>query len=662
MPEYKKASYSGEELVLKNSSISIKVYKRLSGWGFAEIYNADNKLMGVIDNFGELKLRDQDIPMRIEADTVSKNGNELIFDVCTSNAAQRLKGTSFESWIGYPFTQTVLKGKYVISLEDDRIKIITTLYSDFNVYAEYLRLFWLYCGESSYGVEKTDALLPGVDWPVGDEWSSGTDFFKDPWADRRIPHPNKVGAPFMALSHKNDYISVEYDLDVPVTRWFNYSEYYCQPVFAVPNFIERQNNSLLGIMIPDVKTEDEENKPVSKPFEIHKGQKITFSACVKIGRGTSVDALADFVKTNGLPDPEPIYSPEEALKKISNAYNTNLYHKGEGFGYRQGHASSISKRPPAFIYRYINENPDSELSLSLKEKIKEFGEPEKTASPDVSSLIKRGDTILSWQKEDGSFCFDPEGRHYAKDDFVVARSFIDPMAQNGDTALYLNTEPALELVRIYEATNNKKYLDAAVKALDFCMDMIRPEGGDYWETPLHAPNLLAAGQAANTYYYVYKNHGVTRYKDKAKCFLRSLLAFTHLRRPKNVPSLYNTKPCLCCSDWYFANWVRDFVQWEVLRCIAEAEALGISWVEIDPEIDWLKYIEGVTTAAYNWMADRKKYNWRPHNIPDTLQRYENGEYDTCYSDTFNSVTGNTGGMFIHPSAIADCIYCFKDKK
>ena len=172
MPEYKKASYSGEELVLKNSSISIKVYKRLSGWGFAEIYNADNKLMGVIDNFGELKLRDQDIPMRIEADTVSKNGNELIFDVCTSNAAQRLKGTSFESWIGYPFTQTVLKGKYVISLEDERIKISTTLYSDFNVYAEYLRLLWLYCGESSYGVEKTDALLPGVDWPVGDEWSS----------------------------------------------------------------------------------------------------------------------------------------------------------------------------------------------------------------------------------------------------------------------------------------------------------------------------------------------------------------------------------------------------------------------------------------------------------------------------------------------------------
>lgn len=661
-PVYKRASYAKECEILKNEYMTVKVFKRLSGWGFVEIYNASDKLMGVIEHFGELKLRDQDIPMRIESETVTRDGDTLCFDVKTSNAAQRLKCTSFESWIGYPFTETVLSGKYIMSLEADRLKISTELYSDFNVYAEYLRLLWLYCGESSYGTEKTDALLPGVDWPVGDEWSSGTDFFKDPWADRRIPHPNKVGAPFMALSHKNDYISVQYSLDTPVTRWFNYNEYYCQPVFAAPNFIERQNNSLLGIMIPDVKTEDEENKPFAAPFEIHKGQRISFTACVTLGHGTSVDALADYVKHNGLPAPEPIYAPDEALTKIANAYNTNLYHKGEGFGYRQGHASSISKQPPAFLYRYIKEYPDTELSKSLSEKIKEFEQPARPTQPDTEALKKRGDTILSWQKEDGSFRFDPDGRHYAKDDFVVARSFIDPMAQSGDTALYLNTVPALDLIRIYEKTNDKKYFDAAIKAFDLCMDMIRPEGGDYWETPLHAPNLLAAGQAANAFYYVYKNHGIKRYKDKAKYFLRSLLAFTHLRRPKNIPSLYNTKPCLCCSDWYFANWVRDFVQWEVLRCIAEAESLGISWVEIDPEIDWLRYIEGVTTAAYNWMADHSKNNWRPHNIPSTLQRYENGEYDTCYSDTFNSVTGNTGGMFIHPSAIADCIYCFKDKK
>ncbi|MBO4423424.1 MAG: hypothetical protein J5879_08285, partial [Clostridia bacterium] len=627
------------------------------------IYTPEGKLMAVLENFGELKLRDQDIPMRLEADGYRETQNGFEFDVSTSCAAKRLKNTSFESWIGYPFEDTVLHGKYTVTLDkgSDRIEIKSELYSNYNVYAEYFRLLWLYCGQDSYGVEKTDALFPGVDWPVGSEWSSGTDFFKEPWADRRIPHPNKVAAPVLSLSHNGDYISVEYDLDAPVTRWFNYNEYYAQPVFAAPNSIERQNNSLIGLMLPDVKTESEENKPFSAPFEIHKGQRISFSASVSVGKGRSIDALCAYVRRNGMPVPDPVYTFDEALDRIANAYNTNLFNPGKGFGYIQGHATSISKNPPSFLLRYIIEHPDTELAGQLKEKtesLKETGNGAQGA-PDYAA---RGDTILSWQRQDGAFCFDPDGRHYAKDDFVVARSFIDPMAYSGDTALYLNTTAALDLVKIYEATNDKKYFDAAIKALDFCADMIRPEGGDYWETPLHAPNLLAAGNAANVFYYVYKNHGVERYKERAVYFLRSLLAFTHLRQPKGLKTMYCTKPCLCCSDWYFANWVRDFVQWEVLRCIAESKALGTPWEEIDPELDWITYVKGVTTAAYNFMGDHKKNNWRPHNIPDTLQNYERGEYDVCYSDTLNSVTGNTGGMFIQPSAIADCIYIIKDKQ
>ena len=662
MPEYKRASYGGEELELKNEYITVKMYKRISGWCFGEIYTPEGKLMGVLDNLGELKLRDQDIPMRIEADTYERTENGFIFNVQSSCAAKRLKNTSFEKWIGYPFEKPVLYGKVTLSLCGKRLKIDTELYSDYNVYSEYLRLLWLYCGEGSYKTEKTDAILPGIDFAVGDEWTSGTDFFKDPWADRRIPHPNKVGAPVMALSHGGDYISVEYSLDTPVARWFNYNEYYSQPVFAAPNSLERQNNNLMGLMIPDVKTEAEENKLFAAPFEIHKGQRIDFSAFITVGKGTSIDAIAEYVKYNGMPKPKPLYTADEALTKIANAYNTNLYDPEKGFGYSQS-GSHHSKNPPHFLYRFIKENAGTKLVTELKEKMKDYL-PQKSAphKPDIEAERKRGDTILGWQREDGAFCFDPDGRHYAKDDFVVARSFIDPMAQSGDTALYLNTTSAYDLIKIYETTGDKKYFDAAIKALDFCLDMIRPEGGDYWETPLHAPNLLAAGNAANVFYYVYKNFGVERYKAKAVHFLRSLLVFTHLRQPKGLNTMYCTKPCLCCSDWYFANWVRDFVQWEVLRCIAESKALGTAWEEIDPELDWVTYIEGVTTAAYNFMGDHKKYNWRPHNIPDTLPAYERGEYDGCYSDTLNSVTGNTGGMFIHPSAIADCIYIFKDKK
>ena len=123
---------------------------------------------------------------------------------------------------------------------------------------------------------------------------------------------------------------------------------------------------------------------------------------------------------------------------------------------------------------------------------------------------------------------------------------------------------------------------AARKALDYCMPLQRPEGGDYWETPLHAPNLLAAGHAAVAYYLGYELFGDDRYQEKAIYWIRSLLPFTHLWHPANLPMLYNTKPCLCSSDWYFANWVRDHVQWEVLAVFNDATAHGIQWHEVDP--------------------------------------------------------------------------------
>ncbi|MFR1475712.1 MAG: hypothetical protein ACLSB9_08195 [Hydrogeniiclostridium mannosilyticum] len=52
------------------------VYKRLSGWGFVEIYTPDGKLMGVLDHFGEVKLRDL-IFRCMESDSYKQDGNRL---------------------------------------------------------------------------------------------------------------------------------------------------------------------------------------------------------------------------------------------------------------------------------------------------------------------------------------------------------------------------------------------------------------------------------------------------------------------------------------------------------------------------------------------------------------------------------------------------------
>lgn len=188
--------------------------------------------------------------------------------------------------------------------------------------------------------------------------------------------------------------------------------------------------------------------------------------------------------------------------------------------------------------------------------------------------------------------------------------------------------------------------------MEFCMPMRRPEGGDFWETPLHSPNLLAAGHAAVAFELGHRVFKEAAYREKAVHWIRCLLPFTHLWEPAKMPMVYNTKPCLCSSDWYFANWVRDHVQWEVLETFAQSLFFGIEWGKIDPEIDWRRYQEGVTFACLRWMIDHRLDNWRPHNLPATLEAYKAGLMDDLFADTHNAVTGNYGGAGLSPDAIA----------
>lgn len=672
-PKYKRASYTNENISLDNGQIRLDMFRRIGGWGWGEISTPSGKLMAVLEHLGELKLRDQDIPMRFEADSVWKKsgaeGESLVFKVKSVVVREKLKGTSFDDWMRYPFTTPAMVGEVILTLSPDQplIYLKYRLEATGNYSAQYIRGPWLKVGEAAFDTEKDDAIFPGVEWAIDKEWTSGIDWFKDPWALRVAPHPNKVSIPLMALSHQGAGIGMSWIPNQTVTRWFNCRGHKPQPVFAVPNFVDRMNNNLMGLMVPDATIEGHENELyAAQPLELRIGQIVSFDAEIWLSKGNSLDVVVDWVRRHGFPEPsEPKWSFEQTLENIANAYNTNFWHEGKGFGILQRPEDKIYPRIPEFLERYVRENKKTPLANDLQKKLewnrrqlKDNGRNK----PDEKQLIARGDELLKLQGESGAFFFDPDGRHYRKDDFKVATSFVEPMGLKDDTALDIVMLPALELLDIAKATGKEKYEDAARRALEFCMAMKRPEGGDFWETPLHAPNLLAAGHAAIAYYEGYKYFNDDRYKEKAIYWIRSLIPFTHLWEPADVKMLYNTKPVLSSSDWYFANWVRDHVQWEVLSVFAKSSRRNISWEDIDTELAWDRYHEGITVAAIRWMTVHTEGSWRPHNLPATYAGYQNGDYDYTYPDTYNSTTGNYGGMFIMPDPIAINIYAILDKQ
>ena len=666
MSLYRHACSKEKPEVLQNEWIRLEMYKRSGGWGWGELYTRDGTFVAVLEHLGEILARDMEIPMRLEAPQVKRimqaDGESLEFFVTASVIPQKLEKTSFSKWINYPLNQPLIDGTVRLTLLKDQplLKLEYSLKSEVNLFASYIRGPWLKVGEDSFGAEKEDGILPGVDWVCGKEWSSGKEGFKDPWAKRFAPHPNKVSIPVMAVSHNGIAVGLSWDPHQIASRWFNGRDYHSQPVFATPNFIDRADNHLMGLMLPDAQTEAEENQVNANPaMELHLDQMIEMNAEIFFSSGSSLQAVVDWLKRHGTPHVKTDQQYfKEVLDKIAYAYNTNLWFENRGFGCKQNE-EGISAKVPDFLKRYVAENSPSTLADSLKQKI-EWCESHSTEQSAKNQPEKMAGELLCFQQPNGSFLFDPDGRHYMKDDFVVTRDYAEPMGLTGDTALDICLQPVPMLLDAFHTTGKKEYRDAARKALDYCIPMQRPEGGDYWETPLHSPNLLAAGHAAIACYLGYREFGLEDYKNKAIYWIRCLLPFTNLWEPEPDSMLYNTKPCLCSSDWYFANWVRDHVQWEVLTVFALSVKYHINWSAIDTEIDWEAYHAGITAAAARWMIDSKKDNWRPHNMPWTLDMYRKGFFDGCFPDTHNSVTGNYGGMVIMPQAIADNIYGILD--
>jgi hypothetical protein len=679
-PRYADATYGGESFTLQNRSMRLEVHKRLTGWAWAEIFDPEGRLVAVLDHLGEADLvgTGRLVPLRAEAAEyrIEKGnfGQRAVFPVRV-RWYEALANTRFAN---PDLAAPVIEGTVTLTLAPDRpIARLACEYRPLKpLTARYLRGPWLRVGAAGFGAAKTDGIFPGVEWLRGTEWSSGTDWMQHPHALRAVLHPFKVTAPVMALSHHGAGIGLAWNPSAPVLA----GRRYPQPVYASPNFIDRANHHLMGLSLPSVAWGMEENtppvrsaKPPAFPLELRPDTPVTLEAEIFLAAGDSLDVLIDWVKRNGLPPPPPPrYSFEEALDRLARAYNASFWHEGKGWGRT---AEEASPHPPLFLERYGKEGRDRETARQLEAKL--AWARQELSSKGIRaggrsgirqfSLWSRqaqlayGRELVSQQHADGSFRYDPDGRH-KRDLAEIAAALLKPLGPKGAPALDITTQPAMELLILADLTGEKEFAAAARKALDFCLAMERPDGGDWWETPLYSPNLLAAGHSAIAYYLGYKAFQDRRYRDKAIHWLRSLLVFTHLWQPEEVTELYNTKPCLNQTIWFGSSWVDNHVQWEVLRTFAFSSDLGIDWGDVDPEIDWRRYQEGITTAVLRWMVDHTDAGHKATPPPADAELVKRGILDTYFYDVHDAVTGAYRGALIEPSIIGPNLWAVLDHR
>ena len=664
MPRYRDATYGGETVTLANPFLRLEVHKRLTGWGWGELFvlsGQGEKFVAVLEHLAEAHCDGQPYPLRLEAKEYRLEqtdcGQTLSFTVQPQEVEPPDK--TFEG-------QPAFKGTVTLTLPNDEARIYykAEIEPQFLIYLRRIRGLWLRVGADSFGTARHDAIFPGVEWVIGDEWSSGTDWFEHPKALRVAPHPHKVAFPLMAISYDGIGIGVSWTPDL--TALSHLTRLRCpQPVFATPNFVDRRPQHLLGLMWPSARWGLKENAlEADPPLEVRKGTRFVLDAQISIVRGTSLDVVLDWVKQHGMPDPgAPRYEWQEALDRIATAYNSSLWVEGEGW--RGDYWAPAPKgRPvvPRSVDYYIEHGRNRQLAAELKRKADwcrtQTPKPEQgwdwrarpfeliIDHPERAEEV--GNALLALQTPEGDFPFDPQGIH--KTNLLDWAAFWRPLGQPGDSSVDLCAMGAGALILAGQKTGEKRFLDAAHRTLEFAMRFERPEGGDWWETPFHSPNLLAAGHAAIAYYLGYRQFSDERYLARAKRWIRSVIPFTHLWQPADVPMIYNTKPCLNSTCWYLSDWVSKHVQWEILLTFDHSERLGINWAQIDPEVDWDTYQRGVTCAVQRWMIQHDDPQWM-FNC-EYPERAGKGDWDTLFTDTFDPVANTYGGGPIGPELIA----------
>ncbi len=673
-PKHRDALWDGESVVLENEHLSLVLYRRQGGWGWGELYGpknnaGDRRYVGVLEHLAEADIVGQVHPLRLEAETYEivqgDGGRELRFDV-------GLQTPEEPCWVWG--RAQALEGRVVLALPDDEpcIRYRLELKPKFRVAYRYVRGPWLRVGVYCETGARTDAIFPGLEWVIKDEWSSGTDFHCHCNALRVAPHPHKVTVPMMAIGH--DGLAVTLCWPPRQNNVGTLSRMReLQPVFASPNFIDRRPEHLMGLMLPTAVHGLGENALKAEPaLPMERRSPLTMEAEIGVREGASLDAVTAWVKRRGMPDPGPPRWPwAEALERIARAHNTNLWEEGKGWTYGSERVrnwvimKSCVPEPQRerymyqrFIDWYVQNGVDRDVADGLRQKAEwcrgqgtYVERPDRTVRiPGVLELTRwysdedlraMAEFMLGRQTPEGDFPFDPQGLH-ATNHLRMADRWR-PLGLPGDSALDLCVTGALMLLCIGDLLGEERFVSAARKTLDFAMRWERPEGGDWWETPLHSPNLLTAAHAVLAYWTGWHAHGEERYRERARHFLRCLLPFTYMWEPEGKALLYDTKPLWGTTGWHYMAWTDRCVLWQILLFFDLAGQLGLECAELDPELDWVAYRRGAAAAGLRWLIDSSDPEWM-RNCEDRSREVAEGAADMALADVHDPVADMFGGI------------------
>ena len=469
---------------------------------------------------------------------------------------------------------------------------------------EVIHLPWLtlFAGKGTFGENKHQALLPGVDY-LEDEPSSNEKEIRGAAANRRVVDAYKVCYPMMAVTAAGRWFSLTWQPGtVPVSS-----------VFDSPDRIFKSGGHVMGVWSPAVGAQRFESEfVVYGGVRLAAGETYVCVASVSGGTGDAVtEAVGDYVARTGLP-PVPAYSGgfDGAVRLLASGWLDSAAR--QGFLWRhavwgKSFPASRAEDVPAYLLWLAAHASDAALKARLTETAQTViaALPSGCFGVDGISHVKRpvgallyGNleglvgqagprvTRVAKQLANGVSRYKPGNKDYA--------ATLGSDHCNGFTAL-----SAEEMLSHASLTGDEAAITASLAVLDKMTTHYAgqvPRGAQPWEMPLHTPDIVASARLVRCYVLGYLLSARPEYLEQARYWAWTGVTMLYLSPPtKGAVGLYATIGVIGATNWQAPNWIGQPVQWCGLVYRSALEDL--SRVDHKYRSLWQTVARGITTTG-----------------------------------------------------------------
>lgn len=485
------------------------------------------------------------------------------------------------------------------------IEIESTVVVDHDRDVLFLPMFTLFPGAGSFGTNKDQAVLPGLEYLGNEESSSKADITVATYL-RRVPDSLKVTFPCMALSISNRYIGL---------IWKQASQFAA--LHDSPDRVFHSGGHLMGILFPG-STPDLRADGHLMPYAgvtLKAGQPLVLKALLIGGRGdTIVPALQKYVAVCGLPElPKSGYTPASYHNLIAHGWLDTKIREGNQFRHAVGETFGL--------------HPAADAAMDMDWLAQKVSDPvlvsrlERTAQ-DARKAVPANSLDFSGV---GHICFPAEALVYggvlenAATAVNVGKNQLQAFRADG-TVQYDAPKTGNDLSKTHwshEANGLAGVSVAGVleqgifsgdvdlireglrllKAMDRFRNTV-PRGAQTWEVPLHTPDILASAHMVRIYTMGYELTGDARYLEQARYWAWTGVPFIYLTPPcEGAVGIYSTIAVFGATQWISPDWMGLPVQW----CgLVYANAIR-RFARYDAQGPWQRLANGIAVAGLQQM-------------------------------------------------------------